>query len=451
MSGGSKTTNSTSTQEATSKNTIDPQQYQMLMDNYASAQQNADTLTPYTGTMVAPENPYLTQGYNGLLDVAGSNTGTTTQARDALSGILQYKPQSITAPTAAVPGLVTAYSVSSNPIIADLLKNVNLQDYMNPYQNEVIDRSMADYQRARDIQQVNDNQSATASKAFGGARQGVADSLTNDAFLRASGTAASNLRASGYENAQRSALQDIANKFGADQFNSSQKFAADSANAQGQFNADAFNAGMLGDFNKFNAANQMDAAKTNATNELNAMQTQLQASQQMMQLSDQELAQAIQKAGLSISVGEARQQLEQDMYIAQYQEFLRQQGFGEREQQMLNAALGLVPAQQTITSSGSGTGTQTEKSSVGLGQILLAGIGAAGAAAAGGAFSDRRLKKDIAQVGKTPGGLNVYSFKYLWNDEPQIGVMADEVEKVIPSAVLAGPCGFKMVDYSQVV
>jgi len=73
-------------------------------------------------------------------------------------------------------------------------------------------------------------------------------------------------------------------------------------------------------------------------------------------------------------------------------------------------------------------------------------MGLAGTAAS--FFSDRRLKKNIKHIGKTAGGLNVYSFDYLWGDHA-IGVMADEVEH-IPGAVKTHISGYKMVDYSKV-
>ena len=63
-------------------------------------------------------------------------------------------------------------------------------------------------------------------------------------------------------------------------------------------------------------------------------------------------------------------------------------------------------------------------------------------------FSDRRLKTNIKHIGKTHGGINVYSYDYLWG-EPGIGVMADEVSH-IPGAVHTHSSGYKMVDYSKV-
>ncbi len=65
--------------------------------------------------------------------------------------------------------------------------------------------------------------------------------------------------------------------------------------------------------------------------------------------------------------------------------------------------------------------------------------------------SDRRLKRDIVKVGKLRNGLPVYSFKFLWSDEPLIGLMADDVVKVKPWAVLTDKDGYLMVDYNLAV
>lgn len=61
--------------------------------------------------------------------------------------------------------------------------------------------------------------------------------------------------------------------------------------------------------------------------------------------------------------------------------------------------------------------------------------------------SDRRLKSNIKRIGQLPNGLPLYSYTIF--DRPAIGVMADEVEKVLPEAVSVHPSGYKMVDYSK--
>ncbi len=89
------------------------------------------------------------------------------------------------------------------------------------------------------------------------------------------------------------------------------------------------------------------------------------------------------------------------------------------------------------------------------GQNRYAGQLAQKTAATGGAFdlgaaaimSDRRLKKNISKVGEY-NGLNVYKYRYIWGGPMQIGVMAQEVIKKIPEAVLEVG-GWLAVDYSK--
>jgi len=66
--------------------------------------------------------------------------------------------------------------------------------------------------------------------------------------------------------------------------------------------------------------------------------------------------------------------------------------------------------------------------------------------------SDINLKENIKKVGSLINGLNLYSYNYKDGyDLPkgkQVGVMAQEVEKVIPEAVVDMPNGFKGVNYA---
>jgi hypothetical protein len=77
---------------------------------------------------------------------------------------------------------------------------------------------------------------------------------------------------------------------------------------------------------------------------------------------------------------------------------------------------------------------------------MMGGLFSLGGAAM---MSDRRLKTNIKPVGKTDGGLTVYTYNYIWGGPTQMGVMAQDVEKQDPSAVVEID-GFKAVDYSKV-
>ena len=87
---------------------------------------------------------------------------------------------------------------------------------------------------------------------------------------------------------------------------------------------------------------------------------------------------------------------------------------------------------------------------------FLGDVGGAlgGAAAAYTAFSDRRIKENIVEVGVDQRtALPLYEFNYIIEfGNPDIryqGVMADDVELIHPEAVVETDLGFKAVNYEM--
>merc|ERR1712111_32970 len=77
------------------------------------------------------------------------------------------------------------------------------------------------------------------------------------------------------------------------------------------------------------------------------------------------------------------------------------------------------------------------------------------------AISDERLKRDINPVGKSPSGIPTYTFKYredvgdIIGDEVDVesvyfGVMAQDLIKLAPAAVVKSLDGYYRVDYSKI-
>jgi len=64
-------------------------------------------------------------------------------------------------------------------------------------------------------------------------------------------------------------------------------------------------------------------------------------------------------------------------------------------------------------------------------------------------LSDSRLKRDITLLGRLDDGLGLYSYRYLWSDTVYVGVMAQEVALMMPSAVVKGDDGYLRVDYAK--
>lgn len=68
-------------------------------------------------------------------------------------------------------------------------------------------------------------------------------------------------------------------------------------------------------------------------------------------------------------------------------------------------------------------------------------------------LSDPRAKQNVVRVGTHPLGIGLYLFDYkpemrdAHGHDRQLGVMADEVETLLPAAVRITADGYRMVDY----
>ena len=63
--------------------------------------------------------------------------------------------------------------------------------------------------------------------------------------------------------------------------------------------------------------------------------------------------------------------------------------------------------------------------------------------------SDMMLKHDISLLGHLDNGLGFYRFSYNGSDKAYVGVMAQEVQTVVPAAVLRGSDGYLRVFYDK--
>ena len=115
------------------------------------------------------------------------NTAASQGLQRAQMGAAQemgYRPMAITAPNQAT-----------------------MQQYTNPYESQVVQQSLSDLERSRQMQQNLGGAQATAANAFGGSRHGIAEAETNRAFADQAARTASGLRQTGYQNAQQLAQQ----------------------------------------------------------------------------------------------------------------------------------------------------------------------------------------------------------------------------------------------------
>ena len=73
--------------------------------------------------------------------------------------------------------------------------------YQNPYEQQVVQGTLADIERQRQISQQAQQTRAVGAKAFGGSRQAVAESLANEDYTRRSAEIAAQLRSAGFTTA----------------------------------------------------------------------------------------------------------------------------------------------------------------------------------------------------------------------------------------------------------
>ena len=77
------------------------------------------------------------------------------------------------------------------------------------------------------------------------------------------------------------------------------------------------------------------------------------------------------------------------------------------------------------------------------------GGGRGGGGRGGGRRSDVALKHDITLLGRLDNGLGFYRFSYNGSDQAYVGVIAQEVQAIVPAAVVRGRDGYLRVFYDK--
>ena len=86
-------------------------------------------------------------------------------------------------------------------IVAGQFAGSNLDPYINPYNQQVVDTTLADIERARQMQTLQNDSAASLANAYGGDRAALVNAETNRAALDASARVAADLRSRGFDQA----------------------------------------------------------------------------------------------------------------------------------------------------------------------------------------------------------------------------------------------------------
>jgi hypothetical protein len=362
---------------------------------------------PYTGAQVAGFNPdqlkqfeatrgmvNASQQYDpraGLQQLATAQTPTIRPVTGTTAQIGQVgTPQAATIQGIQGPQAAQIGGVQS-PQFQGLLSQ-DIGAYQSPYQQQVIDQSMADIQRQADVARGQSQSRAIGAGAFGGSRSALLESESQRPYIEQQARTAAGLRQSGFENAQQAAQSDLARQqqlgvFGAGQ---EQQRALEQAKygqqagltgyqgdlqrlmQQGKFGQEA---GILGSqqqqaraLEQARLGQQTGMAELDIAGRAAMMQPEFEMRnrQQQAGLLGGQLQDQYQSLGLLGGVGQQQQQLQQQAQNQAYNEFLRASGYGNQQLSTLLAGLSGMP----------GLVSQTDKKKTGAGDILgtIAGL-----------------------------------------------------------------------------
>ncbi len=349
---------------------------------------NSQQFTPYSGQLSAGMNADQTAA-RGLLQ-SGQGQGTVNSAIGSAQGILGYQPNQITTGNVNPAQLGQAATMQGAQIDRSQVQNLNpqqfagsdLSPYMNPYTSQVVDQTLADINRQRQMS-VNDQAGGfTKAGAFGGSRQGVADSLTNEAYGRTAASTAATLRSQGFDTAANLLNTDINRNLQASSANQAADLAVAGQNAGFDQQAGQFNAGTENDFATQRAGYEQQAAFQTAANNLQAQQANqsagLQGQQQQLQaagllgdLGGQQQSMGLLDANTLNQFGTQQQDMQQADLDRQYQQYLLQQGYSQQQIDNNMGLLGMIPnmyAGATTTGKGSQMGFSASVSYPGQGK-----------------------------------------------------------------------------------
>jgi hypothetical protein len=383
MGGGSTTTD---TQQATQQvQQLPPWINQAAQQNYALAQNiSQQPLQQYQGQMVADVGPQMQQSWNTA--ASGGNAGADQYAASqaGYQGVLGQQPQQVNAAQ---------------------LSNTNLQPYMNPYTQSVINATLPIMQQGLALQQNQQADQAASANAFGGSRQGVQAGVTQAQGAMNMAQMAAQLNQANFGQAQQGALADVASR------------------------------------NQASLANQAV--------QQNQEQMNLSAAGGLAGLGQQAQTSQARNFTEQMTAGTAEQQQAQNQLNAEQQKFQSAWGYPYQQLGVLQSALGQTPYGTATQGQSQGQQTVTQSNPMGniMGGLTSLGsmFGSGGMFGAGGAFalgSDRRLKTDITRVGTHSTGVPIHAFRYKGDPKSYpkiIGPMAEDVAKIAPGAVSVIP------------
>ena len=323
----------------------------------------------YPGTVVPEFDPITTNTLDWMVNNAGTYQPMYDEGGNAIRGLLARGD----------------------------IERGNVEDYMNPFVENVVDRSIDNAERSGRLATRKIRDQATQSRAFGGSRQGIQEGVQQAETTRGIGDLSSQLWSTAYDKGVDAQQKDWARQF--------QNIASQKGLAEGQINAaKAAQLGLSADYFNMLSGGKMKEDK-------------------------------------------AREKLEET-----YKKFMEKRDWDKNQLTWLAGLLGITPVGHTedITKTESSVSNTKQKSGMDMGSILGGGISLLGM------LSDRDTKTNIEKLGKDPKTeLPVYAYDYKADVKSgkavvgkRVGYMAQDVERKYPKAVRK-IAGKRVIDYTQ--
>lgn len=224
-----------------------------MRDNIARANEYADSqlANGYQGynaaDRIAGFNDLQTQAIGNIRGFSGSWLPMVQNAQNAMNQSNTLATQAATLPMNNYT-MNAAYAGPGAMVQAGNLSQANLGAYMNPYTDHVTNNALGKIEESRQMQNLQNADSAQRARAFGGSRHGVVESQTNAAFGKQAADTALGAAQANFANAQAMATNDINRNLQAQGMNQN------ALNAMAQFNA-----GLGQQANQFNASQLQNA------------------------------------------------------------------------------------------------------------------------------------------------------------------------------------------------
>jgi hypothetical protein len=271
------------------------------------------------------------------------------QAMQGTKAAMNYQPMQVKATDYAAAQAAQQAALTADQVSAGQIAGTNLGAYTNPYESQVVQQSLTDLGGAQEKALNQMGAQATAARAFGGSRQGIAEAETRKSYADQAAQMVSGLRQAGYQQAQQLAGQDIATQMQAALANQGANLQAGTTTAQLGQQVNLANQAALNQQRQFGATQGMTAQQLNQGAGLQGAQLRMNASQQMGGLGQQAFntSQAIQQQ--QMQQGLMQQGLQQQLIDAARGQYAGAVGAPQQSLGLPLAALGAAPVPQTTT------------------------------------------------------------------------------------------------------